>query len=201
MKGSLTLNLLVPIFAIFFCFAVVAFVVIAIIVYNALVALKHNITKAWANIDVILKQRYDEIPNLVQVCEQYANYETATIQKIMETRQRMVSGKSQQEKMDASNELSAALGSLLAIGEAYPELKANENFLQLQYRLSDLENTLADRREFYNDSVTLYNIRIKQFPDVFLAKHLGYTEEVLFKVSKHELTPPSLKMKLDIHKK
>ena len=165
-------------------------------IYNALVALKENIKKAWANIDVILKQRYDEIPQLIQICEQYASYEQGTIDKIMKAREQMVKGRSVEEKADGSSALTASLGSLMAIAEGYPELKANENFLQIQTRLSDLEERLADRREFYNESANNYNIRIQQIPDVFFARMLAYQRESLFEVTEQEKSLPSLKMNI-----
>jgi LemA protein len=170
--------------------------IMAIGIYNALVALKENIKKAWANIDVILKQRYDEIPQLIQICEQYASYEKGTIDKIMKAREQMVKGRSIKDKADGSNALTASLGGLMAIAEGYPELKANTNFLQIQTRLSDLEERLADRREFFNESVNVFNIRIQQIPDVFFARILNYQSETLFEVTEEQKRSPSLKMNI-----
>lgn len=161
-------------------------------IYNALIALKESISKAWSNIDVILKQRYDEVPQLIQICQQFVKYEKSIIDKIMAARDKMVSGKTNNERVDGHNELSSCIGGLLAIGEGYPELKSNENYIQIQNRLSDLEERLADRREFYNESVNIYNIRIQQIPDVFLAKLLGYQKESLFEVSLSEKSMPNL---------
>ena len=165
-------------------------------IYNSLIAVKANIANSWANIDVILKQRYDEIPKLIEVCEQYAAYEAGMVDKIMRTREKMVNGKNHKEKIQASNDLTYAIKGLMAIGEGYPDLKVNTNFLQIQNRLSELEETLADRREFLNNSVTIYNVRIQQFPDVYFARQLGYESEFHFKVEDHEKDSPSLKTKL-----
>jgi LemA protein len=176
-------------------FGLATFVAIAVGVYNALVTVKENVLKAWANIDVILKQRYDEIPQLIEICEQYVEYEADMIKKIMAARENMVRGKSVEAKAQASQELTEMVGGLLAIGENYPNLKANEHFLQIQKRLSDLEESLADRREFYNDSVNIYNIRIQQIPDVIFARMLGYERKEMFEVHEPEKARPSLKMK------
>ena len=173
-----------------------AAVALAIGVYNSIVMLRANIKKAWANIDVIFKQRYDEIPQLIQICEQYVTYEKSIIDRIMKARENMVHGKDKEAQIEAAKEFSLGLNGLLAVGENYPDLKANQNFIQIQNRLSSLEEHLADRREFYNDSVTLYNIRIKQFPDMIFANFMGCQEEKLFEVSPEEKKLPNLKMNL-----
>lgn len=170
--------------------------ILGIGIYNSLVALEANTKKAWANIDVILKQRYDQIPQLLSICEQYVKYEKGMIDRIMGAREKMVSGKSIGEKADGLNEVNSALGGLLALGENYPELKANENFSKIQDAISSLEERIADRREFYNDSVNIYNIRIKQIPDVFFARILGYIDKELFEVLEIEKAVPNLKMNL-----
>jgi LemA protein len=167
----------------------IGIVIMSIGIYNALVALKENIKKAWANIDVILKQRYDEVPQLIQICEQYVTYEKSMIDKIMDAREKMVKGRSIEDKADGFNALTSGISGLLAVGEAYPELKANENFMQIQNRLSELEERIADR------SVNNYNIRIQQIPDVFFSKILDYQSETLFEVTKAEKSLPNLKMK------
>lgn len=173
----------------------IGIVIMSIGIYNALVALKENIKKAWANIDVILKQRYDEVPQLIQICEQYVTYEKSMIDKIMDAREKMVKGRSIEDKADGFNALTSGISGLLAVGEAYPELKANESFIQIQNRLSELEERIADRREFYNESVNNYNIRIQQIPDVFFSRILGYQSETLFEVTEAEKSLPNLKMK------
>ncbi|MFG1482743.1 LemA family protein [Halobacteriovorax sp. HFRX-2_2] len=164
-------------------------------VYNNLIEVSKEVKKSWANIDVILKQRYDEIPKLIEICNQYIEHEVAMIDRIMESREKLVGAEnSRKEKMKASEEISNSLKGLLALSEGYPEIKANNNFIQIQNKISKLEDTLADRREYYNSSVTIYNTRIEQIPYVFFTPILGYKEEVLFKVSEEEKAYPELKI-------
>ncbi len=177
-------------------FGVVAIVGYAFVIYNGLIALKENIQKSWSNIDVILKQRYDELPKLISVCESYAAFEKGVLDRLMQAREKYVGAGSVGEKAQASGEISAALKSLFALAENYPELKANTNFMQLQNRISHLEESLADRREFYNDSVNNYNIRIQQIPDVFVASFLRYQREEMFQVSEQERQDVDVKIKL-----
>jgi LemA protein len=165
-------------------------------VYNGLVSLRNQVERAWANIDVILKQRFDEIPQLIQVIEQYANYEAGLLEKIAEARSQYGSAKSVGDKIKSSQDMSIALQGVMAIGEAYPELKANKNFSELQGRISNLESTIADRRETYNEAVTNFNTRIDQFPDTLAANILGYKRQVLFQVAEQERVIPNLKMNL-----
>ncbi|PKO58684.1 MAG: LemA family protein, partial [Betaproteobacteria bacterium HGW-Betaproteobacteria-19] len=144
-----------------------------VIVYNGLIQLKHNVAKAWANIDVLLKQRHDELPKLVEVCRQYKQFEQETLARVTEARARVASAR---EKHDvpalgaAEGMLRMGLGQIFAVAEAYPELKANEHFMQLQSRITALENAIADRREWYNESVNVHNVRIEQFPDLVVAR-------------------------------
>jgi len=154
-----------------------AVVVYAIMIYNNLVQIKHNVTKAWANIDVLLKQRHDELPKLVETCKQYMKFEQETLAKVMEARSRVFAAKEAQnipQLGQAEGALRATLGSLFALAEAYPDLKTNQTFQQLQTRISGLENAIADRREFYNESVNVNNIRIEQFPDTIVAGMFGF---------------------------
>jgi LemA protein len=147
-------------------------VVYAILLYNNLVQLKHNVTKAWANIDVLLKQRHDELPKLVETCKQYMKFEQETLQKVMEARSKVFAAREAQnipELGQAEGALRATLGHLFALAEAYPDLKTNQSFQQLQARISGLENAIADRREFYNESVNVNNVRVEQFPDTIVA--------------------------------
>jgi LemA protein len=174
----------------------VVFFVIGLNIYNGLVSLKNQVQRAWANIDVILKQRFDEIPQLIQVIEQYANYEAGILQKLAEARSKYGAARSVDDKIKSSQEMSIALAGVVAIGEAYPELKANQNFVNLQSRVSGLESSLADRRETYNEAVTNFNTRLEQFPDVIAARILNYKEQSLFQVEEHEKQAPSLKMNL-----
>ncbi len=170
--------------------------VVSLNIYNGLVSLKNQVERAWANIDVILKQRYDEIPQLIQVIEQYGNYEAGLLQKLAEARSHYGTAKSVGEKIDSSQQLSLAVKGVIAIGEAYPDLKANKSFSDLQGRISSLESTLSDRREGYNECVANFNTRIEQFPDVLAANILGYRRQVMFNVSEAERAQPSLKMNL-----
>jgi LemA protein len=151
--------------------------------YNTLVRLSNNIDKAWSNIDVILKQRHDELPKLVQVCNSYMTHERETLERVTNARSAYGRSTSVDDKAKAENQLTSALGRLFAVAEQYPALKANQDFLTLQQRISALENTIADRREFYNDSVNLYNIRIEQIPALWVAQQIGYRGRPLLAVT------------------
>ncbi len=163
--------------SIVFLAIVVALAGYFIVIYNNLVNLKHAVSKAWSNIDVLLKQRHDEIPKLVEVCKQYMGYEQEALTKVMEARSR-VSNAQQSGDMNAlgaaEGMLRMGMGNLFAVAEDYPELKANETFLHLQERISGIENSIADRREFYNESVNRNNVRIEQFPDLIVARALAF---------------------------
>ena len=143
--------------------------------YNSFVALKQNVGRAWANIDVLLKQRHDEIPKLVNTVEGYMQHERAVFDKLSEARGALAQARGVAQRAEAEGMVTRALGQLFAVAEAYPDLKANTSFLQLQARISDLENQIADRREFYNDTVTMFNTRLDQLPDKFVAQWLNYT--------------------------
>ncbi|MCB1936892.1 MAG: LemA family protein [Nitrosomonas sp.] len=148
-----------------------------ILIYNNLVTLKHNVSKSWSNIDVLLKQRHDELPKLVETCRQYMNYEKAALEAVIKARSAVASAqmKSDMKALGAAEtQLRLGLGNLFALAEAYPELKANQSFKHLQTRITALEHDIADRREFYNDSTNINNIRIEQFPDIIVAKLLGF---------------------------
>ena len=150
-------------------------------VYNGLIRLKNNIKKSWSNIDVLLKQRTDELTKLIASVKGYMKHERGVLTDVTKARTAMMKAKSKPDKAKADNMLTGALKTLFAVAENYPKLQANENFMQLQGRISGIENELADRREFYNDSVNTYNIKIHQIPTVFIANMLGYKDEVLFK--------------------
>jgi len=161
----------------------------AVFLYNNLVALKHGVSKAWSNIDVLLKQRHDELPKLVEVCKQYMQYEKDTLEKIIRARSAVASARDRGDIPalgQAETELRLGLGNLFALAENYPELKANEGFRQLQARISQLEESIADRREVYNEAVNLNNVRIEQFPDVLLARAFGFRSFPLLKFSDAE---------------
>ena len=157
--------------------ALALLVLYGIVLYNRLVNLKHNAGMAWANIDVLLKQRHDELPKLVEACKQYMRYERDTLEAVMRARQ-AVSDAQQRGDLTklgaAETQMRLGLGQLFAVAEAYPELRANDNFRHLETRVTGLENAIADRREFYNDSVNLNNVRIEQFPDVLIARLFGF---------------------------
>ena len=147
-------------------------VVYGVMAYNKLVNLKHSVSKAWANIEILLKQRHDEIPKLVETCKQYMKFEQNTLKKVMLARAGVSHAREARDVTAlgrAEGALRSGLGQLFAVAEAYPELKSNEQFLHLQGRISNLENTIADRREFYNESVNINNVAIEQFPDNILA--------------------------------
>lgn len=182
-------------FFIFMMFMIVGVAFIFINIYNSLMAVKENVNKTWANIDVILKQRYDEIPQLIKICEQYVQFEQGMINRIMTARERTVQGKSVHDKAEASGALTAGVNGLLAIGESNPALRANENFMQIQTRLSTLEESLADRRELYNDAVNINNTRIQQIPEVFIARSVGIERREMFKVNEFEKALPDLNIK------
>jgi LemA protein len=156
---------------------IVVGVVYFIMLYNGLVQIKHNVSKAWANIDVLLKQRHDELPKLVETCKQYMKYEQETLDKVMRARAGVAAAREAHNIPalgQAEGALRAGLGGLFAVAEAYPDLKANDNFQHLQQRISGLENAIADRREFYNESVNINNVRIEQFPDVIVARMFSF---------------------------
>jgi LemA protein len=173
---------------------VVGIFVYLITIYNSLVRLKNDIDKAWANIDVLLKQRHDELPKLIETCKGYMQYEQKTFTLITEARTAYMKAGSVGEKAQADNMISGALKSLFAVSENYPELKANNNFMQLQKRISELEEKIADRREFFNDDVNTYNIRIQQLPDVFIAGMMRLQHRDLFKVAEEDRQDVDVKM-------
>ena len=146
-------------------------------IYNRLVALKHNVSKAWSNIDVLLKQRHDELPKLVDTAKQYMGYEQETLRQVIEARQQVEDARQSENAKQVGNaeeQLRGGLGRLFALAEDYPDLKADQSFQQLQSRISEIEDQIADRREFYNEAVNNNNIRIEQFPDVLVANALNF---------------------------
>ena len=162
--------------------------------YNSLVQVKNNIDKAWANIDVLLKQRHDELPKLIETCKGYMQYEQKTFQMVVEARNAYQTATTVPDKAQADNMLTGALKTLFAVAENYPDLKANSNFLQLQSRITDIEEKIADRREFYNDSVNTYNIRIQQLPDVLIARLMSFQRHELFKVTEEDRRDVEVKL-------
>jgi len=168
---------------------VAVLLVYIVVIYNNLVSLKHNVSKAWSNIDVLLKQRHDELPKLVETCRQYMQYEQETLEKVMQARASVASAQQQGDVGQlgqAEGALRLGLGNLFALAEAYPELKADETFQHLQARITGLENAIADRREFYNESVNINNVRIEQFPDVIIARIFNFKAFTLLEFSAEE---------------
>lgn len=163
--------------------AVVVAVFYLVSIYNGLIELKNNLAKAWANIDVILKQRHDELPKLIETVKGYMQHEKGLLEKLAQLREGETTATTIAQKAQVSAEISRNITALFARAEAYPELKANENFGHLQQRISGLENELADRREFYNDSVNQFNIRIESVPDVVVARLMGLTKQDMFQVA------------------
>ena len=175
----------------------IVIVVYGITIYNSLVQIKHNVTKAWANIDVLLKQRHDELPKLVETCKQYMKFEQDTLTRVIEARSKVFSAREAQNVPalgQAEGALRSALGSLFALAESYPDLKTNQTFQQLQARISSLENGIADRREFYNESVNVNNVRIEQFPDSIFASMFGFRPAQLLEFSEEEKKDVDIKL-------
>jgi LemA protein len=154
-----------------------------LLIYNSLVRLKNNIKKSWANIDVLLKQRSDEVPNLIATVKVYMEHERSTLETLTKARTEILQATTLSKKAVVDSVITEALKTIFAVAENYPNLKANENFLKLQTRITSLESELADRREFYNDCVTLYNTHIHSIPDLIVARLLNYTDEQWFKSS------------------
>ena len=168
---------------------VVIIVLYAAMLYNGLVQLKHGVAKAWANIDVALKQRHDELPKLVEVCKQYKQFEQATLQAVIEARSRVQSAREAHDVpalSRAEGALRTGLGQLFAVAEAYPELKTNEHFMQLQQRISSLESLISDRRELYNEAVNLNNVRVDSFPDTLIARFFRFQQHSLLEFAEAE---------------
>ncbi len=164
-------------------------VVYAIMIYNNLVSLKHNVSQSWSNIDVLLKQRHDELPKLVETCKQFMGYEQETLEKVMQARSQVANARAAGDVSalgPAESMLRMGLGNLFAVAEDYPELKASESFQHLHTRISGLENQIADRREYYNESVNNNNVRIEQFPDVLIANFFKFGPRDLLEFSDEE---------------
>lgn len=153
------------IFGLVVLFAVTGTMIYFGMIYNRLVARRNDIDKSWANIDVLLKQRHDEVPRLIDVCKGYMQYERETLQSLITARALYASAATIGQKVQASGSLSASVGKLFAVAENYPALRANASFLELQKRITELENQIADRCEFYNDAINVFNTRIQQMPD------------------------------------
>jgi LemA protein len=157
-----------------------------VVLYNALVDVKHQVDQAWSNIDVLLKQRHDELPKLIDVVKSHAGYERELVERVTALRARTGSGVADVERLAAEQELSLGIGRLLATAEAYPDLKASASYLELQRRISGLEEQIAHRREYYNAAVNVNNVRMEQFPDLLLVGLAGLTRRLLFVAASEE---------------
>ncbi len=174
---------------------IVVLVIIAIAMYNNLVKLRNMVDNAWAQIDVQLQRRLDLIPNLVETVKGYASHESATLQKVTEARAAVAHAGTPEEKMAADNALTGTLKSLFAVSEAYPELKANANFQQLQSQLSETEDKISYMRQSFNDTVMKYNTAIQTFPAVLFAGMFGFKERPSFDASAGAEVAPTVSFK------
>jgi len=167
---------------------VVVIVIWAISVYNGLVAMRQRTNQAFADIDVQLKQRHDLIPNLVETVKGYAAHERGTLEAVVQARNAAIAAPGVEQKVAAENMLSGALRQLFALSESYPDLKANQNFQQLQAELSDIENKLAASRRFFNSAVQEYNTGIQQFPAAIFAGMFGFSQRTFFDLGDQRAT-------------
>jgi LemA protein len=159
-----------------------------IMVYNGLVTMRQRVNQSFADVDVQLRQRHDLIPNLVETVKGYAAHERGTLEAVVKARNSAISAQSTDDKVAAENMLTGALRQLFALSEAYPDLKANQNFQQLQTDLSDIENKLAAARRFFNNAVSEYNSGIQQFPAALFAASLGFHERQFFDLGEERKT-------------
>jgi len=175
---------------IIFVTVLLAPIIWAISIYNQLITIKNNTKKSWSNIDVLLRQRNSELPKLIDTCKQHMSYEQETLEKVIKARNLVESAMKTQNIPDlgaAEMKLEASLNGLFAVAEDYPELRASDAFLRLQTRISTLEESISDRREFYNDSVALNNTRIQHFPDNIVANMFAFKEFDLLEFHEDEL--------------
>lgn len=169
-------------------------IILGIILYNNLVRMKIRVDEAWADIEVQLKRRYDLVPNLVETVKGYMQHEKEVFEKVTEARTKAMEAKNLQEKAESENQFSQSLKSLFAVAENYPQLKANENFLELQKELVDTEDKIQAARRFYNGSVRDYNIAIDTFPSMIFARLFKFTKREMFETT-NELEKEPVKVK------
>lgn len=162
---------------------VIAIVAYAVSLYNALIAVKHQVDQSWSNIDVLLKQRHDELPKLVDAVQAYMGHERTLLASVTALRARAVATGQGEERLVTEAALTQGVSQLLAVAEGYPQLRANELFATLQQRISALEEQIAHRREFYNAAVNINNVRMEQFPEVLLAETASMRRRPLFESS------------------
>ena len=165
----------------------VLLVVFIIGLYNSLVSLKMKVQNAWSQIDVQLQRRFDLIPNFVETVKGYMTHEKETLEKVTELRTSWANASTVKDKADLDGELSAALKTIMAVSENYPDLKANQNFMQLSEELRNTENKIAFSRQFYNDTVTMYNTKLQVFPSNIIAGMFNFTPADLFKTDTDEV--------------
>ena len=154
--------------------------------YNSLVQVKHNVDQAWSNIDVLLKQRADELGKLIDAVKAYLGYERNLLTHLTTLRAQVARGGPDETRLTAEREIGAGMGRVFALAENYPELKSSGNFLELQRRITGLEEQIAHRREFYNDAVNINNVRLEQFPDRLLGASAGLIRRPLFEATADE---------------
>ena len=169
-----------------FIILLVLAVIYLIITYNGLVVARQKVKNAWSQIDVQLQRRFDLIPNFVETIKGYMAHEKDTLTKVTELRTSWANASSVSEKAELNNQLSGALKTIMAVSESYPDLKANQNFLELQEELRNTENKISFSRQFYNDSVTMYNTKLEVFPSNLIAGWFNFTSEVLFAAESEE---------------
>ncbi|MCX7973483.1 MAG: LemA family protein [Candidatus Aminicenantes bacterium] len=156
--------------------------IIGVVIYNSLIQLRNRCENAWAQVDVQLRRRYDLIPNLVETVKGYARHEREVFERVTEARTRAINAATIAEQGQAENQLTSALKTLFAVVENYPELKANQNFLLLQEELAGTESKIAFARQFYNDTVMKYNIRLQVFPARLIAQWFGFKPKEYFEI-------------------
>jgi LemA protein len=168
---------------------IVLLAIVAVAMYNSLVRLRNRIDAAWSQIDVQLKRRYDLIPNLVETVKGYAAHERETLESVTQARNMAISAEGPQQQAQAENMLTGALKSLFAVSEAYPDLKANQNFLNLQEELTGTEGRIAYARQFYNDQVYAYNTKIQTFPSMLIAGPFHFQAREFFEADDESRGP------------
>lgn len=175
---------------------IILLIIFIIVTYNKLVTLRQRVQNAWSQIDVQLQRRFDLIPNLVETVKKYMEHEKDTLEKVTSLRSSWANAKTIDEKIDLENELSSTLKTIMAVAENYPDLKANQSFATLQDELSGTENKIAYSRQFYNDTVTIYNTKRETFPSNIIASIFGFKPSTLFNVDSEDVRK-SVKVNFD----
>lgn len=176
--------------------AIALLMLYSIFIYNELINFKNSLKQAWSNIDVLLKQRHDELPKLVETCKQYMQFEQSTLEKVMTARAAQHQARSRSDVAGVGSAEAAVrngIGSITATAEAYPELRASQPLQRLLQRISSLEGSISDRRELYNEYVNTYNVRIDQFPDLLIARPFGFAAATLLQFSAAETADVDLR--------